>query len=42
MSTASGLGLPPGQHVHPDFPRFGLPWYAHRTPRTVPELRVEV
>jgi DMSO/TMAO reductase YedYZ molybdopterin-dependent catalytic subunit len=34
--------LPPGQHLSSHFPRFGLPWYAHRTPATVPETRIEL
>jgi DMSO/TMAO reductase YedYZ molybdopterin-dependent catalytic subunit len=38
MSTT----LPPGQRLHPDHPRFGLPWYAHRAPHEVPELSLEL
>lgn len=34
--------LPPGQWARPDHPRFGLPWYAHRAPRELPRLAVEV
>jgi DMSO/TMAO reductase YedYZ molybdopterin-dependent catalytic subunit len=39
MTTNS---LPPGQRVLPFFPRFGLPWYAHKTPGSVPEARIEL
>ncbi|WP_037078019.1 molybdopterin-dependent oxidoreductase [Pseudonocardia spinosispora] len=34
--------LPPGQRLHPDHPRFGLPWYAHRAPLSTPELALDV
>lgn len=34
--------LPPGQRLHPEHPRFGLPWYAHRAPHQTPELALEV
>jgi len=34
--------LPPGQRPLPFFPRFGLPWYAHRMPVASTEPRIEV
>jgi DMSO/TMAO reductase YedYZ molybdopterin-dependent catalytic subunit len=34
--------LPPGQRVHPDHPRFGLPWYARRTPHELTPISVEL
>lgn len=36
------MTLPPGQRLHPDHPRFGLPWYAHRTPQRLPALSLEL
>jgi DMSO/TMAO reductase YedYZ molybdopterin-dependent catalytic subunit len=34
--------LPPGQRPLPFFPRFGLPWYAHRMPAGSSDVRIEV
>ena len=34
--------LPPGQRVRSDFPRFGLPWYAHRGPHELTPISVEL
>lgn len=34
--------LPPGQALLPRFPRFGLPWYAHRKPELTREMRIEL
>jgi DMSO/TMAO reductase YedYZ molybdopterin-dependent catalytic subunit len=34
--------LPPGQRVYRDHPRFGLPWYAHRSPRDLAPVAVEL
>ncbi len=34
--------LPPGQRPLPFFPRFGLPWYAHRTPGAAGPARIEL
>lgn len=36
------MTLPPGQRPRTDHPRFGLPWYAHKLPRTPGEIWVEV
>lgn len=36
------VNLPPGQHLLPFFPRFGLPWYAHRAPAGTPGVRIEI
>ena len=36
------VNLPPGQRELPFFPRFGLPWYAHKTPPEVAEVRIEI
>jgi DMSO/TMAO reductase YedYZ molybdopterin-dependent catalytic subunit len=41
VTETKGL-LPPGQRIHPDFPRFGLPWYAHRGPHTLTPISVEL
>ncbi len=38
----TGVELPPGQRIHRDHPRFGLPWYAHRSPRDLAPVSVEL
>jgi len=40
--TGAPPPLPPGQRVHPNHPRFGLPWYAHRTPHELTPISVEL
>lgn len=40
--TQTTANLPPGQRLHPDHPRFGLPWYAHRAPRELDAISVEL
>jgi DMSO/TMAO reductase YedYZ molybdopterin-dependent catalytic subunit len=35
-------GLPPGQRERSDLPRFGLPWFAHRMPRSSGSIAIAV
>ena len=34
--------LPPGQRRRRDFPRFGLNWFAHRFPKVVDRIEIEI
>ena len=40
--TETNTLVPPGQRVRPDFPRFGLPWYAHRAPHRLTPISIEL